>query len=103
MVLVIKYFVIAFAIGTMVVVFNIVGNTGEIRSIGQGVGYLFWMALGPGAGMTVGATLRLWLIPDSIYTREGMGGLLKARLFWLAGPQCIGWLIGLLAVGKQLM
>lgn len=103
MVLVIKYFAIAFAIALVVVLFNIFGKTGEIRSFGQGMGYLFWITLGPGAGMTLGAFLRQWLMPDSIYTTDGMGGLLKARLFWLVGPQSIGWLVGLMMVGKQLM
>ncbi|GLH27246.1 MULTISPECIES: hypothetical protein [Enterobacter] len=103
MVLVIKYFAIAFAIALVVVLFNVFGSTGEIRSFGQGIGYLFWLTLGPGAGMTAGAALRLWLMPDAVYTSEGMTGLLKARLFWLVGPQCIGWLAGLIAVGKQLM
>lgn len=103
MALVIKYFSIASGIALVVVLFNVISATGEIRSFGQGMGYLFWMTLGPGAGMTVGAALRLWLMPDAVYTSEGMTGLLKARLFWLAGPQCIGWLAGLMAVGKQLM
>jgi|AGFT01.1.fsa_nt_gi hypothetical protein len=103
MALVIKYFTIAFGIALVVVLFNVLSATGEIRSFGQGMGYLFWMTLGPGAGMTLGAALRLWLMPDAVYTREGMTGLLKARLFWLAGPQCIGWLAGLMAVGKQLV
>lgn len=101
--LVIKYFAIAFVIAFIVVLFNVFSATGEIRSFGQGMSYLFWMTLGPGGGMAIGAALRLWLMPDAIYTREGMTGLLKARLFWLAGPQCIGWLVGLIAVGKKLM
>lgn len=103
MTLVIKYFAIAFGIALVVVLFNVIGNTGEIRSFWQGMGYLFWMTLGPGAGMAIGAFLRQWLMPENIYTTGGMGGLLKARLFWLAGPQCIGWLTGLMMVGKQLM
>ncbi len=61
------------------------------------------MTVGPGTGMTAGAALRLWLMPDAVYTREGMTGLLKARLLWLAGPQCIGWLAGLMIVGKHLV
>ena len=61
--LVIKYFAIAFGIALVVVLFNVFGNTGEIRSFGQGMGYLFWMTLGPGAGMTIGAFLRQWLMP----------------------------------------
>jgi len=101
MTLVIKYFAIAFGIALVVVLFNVFGSTGEIRSFGQGM--LFWMTLGPGAGMTIGAFLRQWLMPDTVYTTGGMTGLFKARLFWLAGPQCIGWLAGLMTVGKQLM
>ncbi|MBI6179178.1 hypothetical protein JEQ07_02000 [Serratia proteamaculans] len=101
--LIIKYVAIAFVIALIVVLFNVFSATGEIRSFGQGMSYLFWMTLGPGAGMAFGAVLRLWLMPDVVYTREGMTGLLKARLFWLVGPQCIGWLAGLMAVGKQLM
>ncbi|WP_436883325.1 hypothetical protein [Enterobacter asburiae] len=103
MALVIEYFSIASGIALVVVLFNVISATGEIRSFGQGMGYLFWMTLGPGAGMTVGAALRQWLMPDAVYTSEGMTGLLKARLFWLAGPQCIGWLAGLLMVGKHLV
>ncbi|MGA4650098.1 hypothetical protein ACK6WK_22290 [Citrobacter portucalensis] len=103
MTLVIKYFAIAFGIALVVVLFNVFGSTGEIRSFGQGMGYLFWMTLGPGAGMTIGAFLRQWLMPDTVYTTEGMTGLFKARLFWLAGPQCNAWLAGLMTVGKQLM
>ena len=90
MALVIKYFSIAFGIALVVVLFNVISATGEIRSFGQGMGYLFWMTLGPGAGMTVGAALRLWLMPDAVYTSEGMTGLLKARLFWLAGLMMVG-------------
>jgi hypothetical protein len=75
MALIIKYFAIAFGIALVVVLFNVFGNTGEIRSFGQGMGYLFWMTLGPGAGMTIGAFLRQWLMPDSVYTTGGMGGL----------------------------
>ncbi|HGM5321951.1 hypothetical protein AAY84_10520 [Serratia marcescens] len=103
MALVIKYVAIAFVIALVVVLFNVFSATGEIRSFGQGMGYLFWMTLGPGAGMTIGAVLRQWLMPDVVYTRDGMTGLLKARLFWLAGPQSIGWLAGLMMVGKHLM
>ncbi|MGV2395845.1 hypothetical protein [Klebsiella aerogenes] len=103
MALIIKYFIIALVIALAVVLFNVFSATGEIRSFGQGLGYLFWMTLGPGAGMTIGAVLRQWLMPDAVYTREGMTGMLKARLFWLAGPQSLGWLAGLMAVGKQLM
>ena len=91
MALIIKYFIIALVIALAAALFNVVSTTGEIRSFGQALGYLFWMTLGPGTGMTIGAALRQWLMPDAVYTSEGMTGLLKARLFWLAGPQSLGW------------
>lgn len=103
MFIVIKYFVIAVVIALVVVLFNVLGNSGEIRSFGQGIVYLFWLTLGPGVGMTLGAVLRQWLMPDSIYISEGAMGIMKAKLFWLIGPQCIGWLVGLMAVSEYLM
>lgn len=100
--LVMKYFGIAFAIALLVVLFNVFTGTGEIRGVGQAMGYMFWLTAGPGVGMTIGAALRQWLMPDSIYTSEGAVGIMKAKLFWLLGPQCIGWLAGLIAVGELL-
>lgn len=100
--LVIKYFVIALIIALIVVLFNVFSATGVIRNFWQGVSYLFWMTLGPGAGMSVGAFLRQWLMPDAIITSGGMGEQLKARIFWLIGPQCIGWFAGMLVVGQQI-
>lgn len=38
MALVIKYFAIAFSIALVVVLFNVISATGEIRSFGQGWG-----------------------------------------------------------------
>lgn len=102
MALVIKYFVIALSIALFVVLFNVFSSSGVIRGFWQGVGYLFWMTLGPGAGMTVGAVLRQWLMPDAVITGGGMGEMLKARIFWLVGPQCIGWFAGMLLVGRHL-
>ncbi|HIE1976663.1 hypothetical protein [Escherichia coli] len=52
--------------------------------------------------MSVGALLRQWLMPDTIITSGGMGEQLKARIFWLIGPQCIGWFAGMLVVGQQI-
>lgn len=60
-------------------------------SFGQGMGYLFWMTLGPVADHR--CSLRPWLMPDAVYTREGMTGLFaKARLFLLqAHSVSAGW------------
>lgn len=97
-----KYFGIAFAIALIIMLFNVFGHSGLIYSFKQGAGYTFWMTLGPGAGMTIGAYLRLWLMPDMIMTGGGMSDMMKARIFWLVGPQCGGWLLGLMVVGSHL-
>jgi hypothetical protein len=31
-----------------------------------------------------------------IFTSGGMGSILKEKLFWAVGPQCIGMVIGLM-------
>ncbi|VXC72762.1 conserved membrane hypothetical protein [Enterobacterales bacterium 8AC] len=103
MALVIKYFIIAFTLALTVVLINVFGKSGEIRSLWHGVEMVFWATLGPGAGMTLGAVLRLWLMPDAIITQGGMSDMMKARLFWLIGPQCIGGFVGLMVVHRQLM
>lgn len=100
---VIKYFGIAFGIALFVVLFNVISGTGEIRSFGMGMGYLFWMTLGPGFGMLIGAFVREWLMPSAFYTTGGIGAIFKTKLFWAIGPQGIGWLMGLMAVGNHLL
>lgn len=101
--LAVKYFSIAFAIALFAVLFNVFKHTGEIPDFWFGIKYIFWMTLGPGAGMAVGAALRLWLMPDMIITGGGMSEMMKARIFWLIGPQCVGWFIGMMLVHKQVM
>ena len=45
-------------------------------------------------GTLVGDYLRKIAIPDSIITTGGMSQILKEKLFWFIGPQCIGAIIG---------
>ena len=55
-------------------------------------------ALGGGIGgflgFLIGDFIRKLAIPDMIFTTGGFLGLLKARLFWMCGPQLIGIAIG---------
>lgn len=46
-------------------------------------------------GFQIGKILRDFVMPDLIITNGGFGGLLKAKLFWMAGPQAIGAFLGL--------
>ncbi|MET4895228.1 hypothetical protein [Morganella morganii] len=99
---IIKYFILAFVLSLFIILFNIFSATGKIYSFGHGVKILFWMTVGPGVGMLIGAFIRQWLMPDTIYTREGTIGIFKAKVFWAVGPQSIGWLVGVLTVSEQL-
>lgn len=45
-------------------------------------------------GAKVGDLIRKLTIPDSIFTTEGMWGILKQRIFWFIVPQVIGLIIG---------
>ena len=98
----IKYLTISFILSLVVVLFNVFSSTGNIYSFWHGVKILFWLTIGPGIGMLMGNVIRKWLMPDAIFTREGTIGIFKAKIFWSIGPQCIGWLLGLLAVSEQL-
>ncbi|EAQ5909995.1 hypothetical protein FEF66_18475 [Salmonella enterica] len=97
-----KYFIFAFALSLIIVFFNLFSATGKIYGFWHGVKILFWLTIGPGIGMLIGAFIRQWLMPDAIYTREGAIGIFKAKIFWTVGPQAIGWLLGALAVAEQL-
>ncbi|MEF2144178.1 MAG: hypothetical protein V3573_01930 [Desulfovibrionaceae bacterium] len=50
--------------------------------------------LGGFVGFVVGDLIRRLAIPDMIFTSGGFFGLLRARLFWMCGPQLIGIVIG---------
>ncbi|HDS6408953.1 TPA: hypothetical protein QHZ98_001695 [Klebsiella oxytoca] len=100
--MVIKYFTHAFVLSLIIILFNVFSGTGKIYGFWHGVKILFWLTVGPGAGMLVGDFIRQWLMPDAIYTREGAVGIFKAKTFWVVGPQSIGWLLGALAVSEKL-
>jgi hypothetical protein len=98
----IKYSCIAALLALTIVLANVMISTGEIRSFTQAIRFWFWVTMGPGIGMFIGALIRKWLLPDAIYTNEGMTGIFKAKLFWAIGPQGIGWLLGLLSIAGNL-
>lgn len=49
-------------------------------------------------GALIGDALRRFAHPDAVFTNGGFFHLIWVRLFWMAGPQLIGLLIGV-AVG----
>ncbi|PHI31266.1 hypothetical protein [Budvicia aquatica] len=97
-----KYLGIAFLLGLTIVLFNVFSSTGEVTGFWHGISLLFWLTVGPGIGLILGALARQWLMPDAVYTHDGVLGLFKAKLFWAIGPQSMGWLLGLFAISEQL-
>ncbi|MGM0939320.1 MAG: hypothetical protein ACQEWX_22305, partial [Pseudomonadota bacterium] len=69
-----KYLGIAFGIAFIILIFNVFSATGHVHGFWHGVSILFWLTLSPTIGMTLGALIRQWLMPDAIYTREGTLG-----------------------------
>lgn len=49
----------------------------------------------PSICVTVANFFREIGMPSFILTKEGMTGILKARIFYTVGPQLIGWIVGI--------
>jgi hypothetical protein len=47
-------------------------------------------------GVAAGDAFRRFVKPDAIFT-SGAFKTFKAKIFWMIGSQCIGWLIGFMA------
>lgn len=54
-------------------------------------------------GFLVGDFIRKLAIPDMIFTSGGFFSLLRARLFWMCGPQLIGIFIGAALVASLIL
>jgi hypothetical protein len=57
---------------------------------------LISLTLFPTIGVFVGDTFRRFVVPDAYFT-TGAIDTFKKKVFWMIGPQCIGWFIGLMA------
>ena len=47
-------------------------------------------------GVVVGDAIRRFAKPDLVFAADGID-LLRKKVFWLAGPQAIGWFVGYIA------
>ncbi|AOY02191.1 hypothetical protein BJP62_03905 [Jeongeupia sp. USM3] len=62
-------------------------------------GHLVSLLVGSGftaVGMFAGDSFRRFVHPDLIMARDSID-MLRKRVFWLVGPQAIGWFVGYLA------
>ena len=60
------------------------------------IGYLIFMTLFTTIGWFLGDIFRRFVMPDAYFT-SGIGDAFKKKIFWMVGPQIIGWLIGVMA------
>ena len=85
--------IVAVALSFVMIVFNsspMVMNAGFFV---KSFAFLVGAVLGLG-GALIGEAIRLFALPDGFFTQGGMGSILKTKLFWMMGPQCIGVFIG---------
>ena len=47
-------------------------------------------------GVSLGDMFRRFVIPDVYFTTGAVDSFMK-KIFWMVGPQCIGWIIGYMA------
>jgi len=93
-----KYLIIGIIVGVVMVLYdrsNMMrwGDYPPLRMIPI---FFSGMFIVPGGvvGWKVGRFIRDALIPDAIFTTEGITGIAKAKIFWAIGPQVIGMFIG---------
>ena len=90
-------FVLIFAL--IVVLYNGILPKGRIYGFWEGIRILVLMTISPVIGMGVGNTVRMWLMPDMVYT-NGAVEMAKAKIFWAIDPQVTGHFIGLMLISK---
>jgi len=74
------------AVAWVFLLFYFFAKGGFLRGLGA---LLLFSVLAPVAA-TIGNFLRKALKPTAVFTSEGFWGLLKVKVFWAIGPQCVG-------------
>lgn len=62
-------------------------------------GYLAMLIVGTATttvGVVIGDAIRRLAKPDLVFAADGVD-LLRKKVFWLVGPQAIGWFVGYIA------
>ena len=98
----VKYMFICGIIAIIVCLYNVFSSKGVSYGFWEWVAIVIFYTIVPGICVTIANFLRMLAKPDFVMTNEGMTGLLKVKIFWAVGPQCIGWFIGLVASNGML-
>jgi hypothetical protein len=84
------YLILSIAWGFLVTFVNTQVASGFLMKLVGAIGG----SVGGFLGFLIADFIRKLIIPDMIFTTGGFLGLLKARLFWMCGPQLIGIAVG---------
>lgn len=95
----IKYLILSTIFSGAITIMPLFNADYSISFLGYATFFISFSII-PAIGAFIGNALREFTIPDSIFTTEGMSGILKAKLFWMFGPQCIGFIIGLMIASE---
>jgi hypothetical protein len=96
-----KHYLISLALWVLIVIFNAFSDRRDAVDIG------FWLGLGmlivvppfTALGSFLGRKFRDFTKPDFIMT-SGAAETFKTKIFWMFGPQVIGWFIAVMIVSS---
>ncbi len=89
-----QYLVTCFGISLIFTVYFIFSPKVHLGFFGN-IASLILITILPAIGVFVGNEFRRFVVPD-VYFASGAVDAFKKQVFWMIGPQCIGWVIGLL-------
>lgn len=92
---VIKHALICFGIMLLLTIMALFSRTAHIGFFGYVI-MLIAGTLFTTIGVAIGDAFRRFVMPDMLLASGAYDMLLK-KIFWLIGPQAIGWFIGLIA------
>lgn len=86
---------ICFSISFVLTILIIFSKSVHIGFFGY-VACLLSLTIFPTIGVFLGDTFRRFVLPDAYFT-TGAVDTFKKKIFWMMGPQAIGWFIGFMA------
>lgn len=92
---VLKLFLICFSIALLLTVIMVLSSKSHLGFFGN-FAFLIAVSFFTTIGVVIGDTFCRFTKPD-IFLSSGAGDTFKQKIFWMVGPQSIGWFIGYMA------
>ena len=89
------HFFVCLAIAVVVTVISIFHPDTRLGLFGN-IALLIALTVFTTIGVVIGDVLRRFTMPDAMLT-SGMADTFYKKIFWMIGPQTIGWFIGMVA------